>query len=218
MIARIMFCLSIIFMFPMISISQPHDDTKPILGFTTQHAAEQRSLENAFDATLKPDSLRAWMKHLSARPHHVGSPYDKENAEFLASQFRSWGYETAIEEFQVLFPTPKTRILEMISPTTYVAKLTEPPVEGDTTSYQSNEQLPPYNAYSIDGDVTGNLVYVNYGIPKDYEELERRGIDVKGKIVISRRENNDPFALHQIIFALQEFVFRKVEYIFGSLT
>lgn len=186
MMVRSIFSVLIIFMMPLISNGQSREGTKPLLGFTQSHAAEQYSLETGFDAMLKPDSLRTWMKHLSARPHHVGSPYDKENAEFLASEFRSWGYETAIEDFQVLFPTPKTRVLEMISPTTYVAKLQEPPVVGDTTSYQTDEQLPPYNAYSIDGDVTGNLVYVNYGIPTDYEELERLGIDVKGKIVISR--------------------------------
>jgi len=127
-----------------------------------------------------------WKKVLSARPHHLGSPYDKENAEFIASQFKSWGFDTKIEEFQVLFPTPKTRIVQMTTPERFTLKLNEPPIIGDETSGQQKEQLPTYNAYSIDGDVSGPLVYVNYGTPADYEELERRGIDVKGKIVISR--------------------------------
>jgi N-acetylated-alpha-linked acidic dipeptidase len=126
------------------------------------------------------------MKRLTARPHHLGSAYNKENADFIASQFRSWGYETKIEEFHVLFPTPKTRLVEMTAPERFTMKLQEPRVEGDATSGQHDEQLPSYNAYSIDGDVTGPLVYVNYGTPADYEELDRRGIDVKGKIVISR--------------------------------
>jgi len=126
------------------------------------------------------------MKRLSARPHHLGSKYGKENAEFIASQFKAWGFDTKIEEFEVLFPSPKTRIVEMTAPEKFVLKLNEPPVKGDETSIQQKEQLPTYNAYSIDGDVSGPLVYVNYGTPADYEELERRGIDVKGKIVISR--------------------------------
>jgi N-acetylated-alpha-linked acidic dipeptidase len=158
----------------------------PLLGFSDARAAEQRALEARFDSFLNAANLRDWMKRLSARPHHVGSPYGKENAEFMAGLFRSWGYQTRIEEFRVLFPTPKVRLLEMEAPARYTATLSEPPIPEDSTSGQTAEQLPVYNAYSIDGDVTGELVYVNFGVPKDYEELERRGIDVKGKIVIAR--------------------------------
>ncbi len=143
-------------------------------------------LESSFDNGLSADSLRAWMKILSARPHHAGSAYGKENAEFIAGKFRSWGFETEIERFDVLFPVPESRSLEMLEPSRFTAKLAEPPLEADATSGQSSEQLPTYNAYSADGDVTGELVYVNYGIPDDYTELERRGIDVRGKIVIAR--------------------------------
>ena len=160
--------------------------TAPLLGFSEERAAAQRELETRFDSHLKADNLREWMKRMSARPHHVGSPHGKENAEFMAGLFRSWGYDTRIEEFQVLFPTPKTRLVEMVGPTRFTAQLSEPAMPGDSTSGQKDEQLPTYNAYSIDGDVTGDLVYVNYGVPADYEELERRGIDVKGKIVIAR--------------------------------
>lgn len=161
-------------------------DNKPILGFSREGADRQRELESRFDSQLKKENLREWMKRLTARPHHLGSAYGKENAEFLASLFRSWGYETEIERFDVLFPTPKTRLLEMIAPEKFTARLAEPPVDSDPTSSQTAEQLPVYNAYSVDGDVTGQLVYVNYGIPKDYEALAERGIDVRGKIVIAR--------------------------------
>jgi N-acetylated-alpha-linked acidic dipeptidase len=159
---------------------------KSILGFSEKQAAEQFALESKFDSQLKAENLRNWMERLSARPHHTGSPYDKENAEFMAQLFKSWGYQTEIETFHVLFPTPKNRVLEMIEPEKYTAELTEPEIPEDKTSGQQKEQLPTYNAFSRDGDVTGELVYVNYGIPKDYEELELRGIDVKGKIVIAR--------------------------------
>jgi N-acetylated-alpha-linked acidic dipeptidase len=157
-----------------------------LLGFVDERASAQRALESRFDAALKPEDLREWMRRLSARPHPVGSPFGKEVAEFVAAQFRGWGYDTRIETFQVLFPTPVTRSLEMVAPSTHVARLSEPRLAEDATSGQAAEQLPVYNAYSTDGDVSGDLVYVNYGVPRDYEELERRGIDVKGKIVIAR--------------------------------
>lgn len=157
-----------------------------MLGFSAASTQSQAALESRFDAALRAENLRDWMKRLSARPHHLGSRYNKENADFIAAQFRSWGYDTKLEEFHVLFPTPKTRIVEMTSPETFKLKLREPELKEDATSGQLSEQLPSYNAYSIDGDVTAPLVYVNYGVPADYEELERRGIDVKGKIVIAR--------------------------------
>ncbi len=126
------------------------------------------------------------MKLLSAHPHHVGSPYDKQNADWLAAKFKEWGWDVRVETFQVLFPTPAERTVELVAPTHFVAKLAEPPLPEDPTSNQQAEQLPPYNAYSIDGDVTAPLIYVNYGVPADYEQLDRMGISVKGAIVIAR--------------------------------
>jgi N-acetylated-alpha-linked acidic dipeptidase len=161
-------------------------DDGPLIGFGTDSAAAQRALESRFDASLKADDLRAWMAELAAHPHHVGSPWDQHNAEFLAGLFRSFGFDTRIEEFSVLFPTPTTRLLELVAPHPFHAALAEPPVAGDATSGQTGEQLPTYNAYSIDGDVTGELVYVNHGVPDDYDELALHGIDVRGKIVIAR--------------------------------
>ncbi|HYO74875.1 MAG TPA: PA domain-containing protein, partial [Thermoanaerobaculia bacterium] len=157
---------------------------KPIYGFA--EPAKQQALEARFDEKLNRENLRAWMKRMTARPHHVGSPYGKENAELIASLFRSWGYDTAIERFDVLFPTPKTRVVELIAPERFTLRLNEPALAEDATSNQADEMLPPYNAYSADGEVTGELVYVNYGVPADYDELARRGIDVRGKIVIAR--------------------------------
>lgn len=167
-------------------LAQTTSPVKNLMGFSQGAGDVQRSLEAKFDSYLNPDNQRQWMKRLSARPHFLGSPYNKENAEFIAAQFKSWGYQTTIEEFDVLFPSPKTRIVQMTAPTRYTLKLNEPPLKEDSTSTQQREQLPTYNAYSIDGDVTGPLVYVNYGTPADYDELDKRGIEVKGKIVISR--------------------------------
>jgi N-acetylated-alpha-linked acidic dipeptidase len=171
--------------FAFVAQAAPPDD-QPLLGFERAGATEERALEARFDAALNRDDMRAWMKRLTARPHHIGSPYDKENAEFLVGLYRSWGFDAQIEEFSVLFPTPKTRVLELVAPEKYTARLREPALPEDHTSNQTSEQLPVYNAYSIDGDVTAPLVYVNYGVPKDYETLAEHGIDVKGKIVIAR--------------------------------
>lgn len=148
--------------------------------------AQTRDWEKEFRAIPDPKLMRAYMGRLSARPHHLGSPYDKDNAEWMLAQYQEWGLEARIETFNVLFPTPKERVVEMIAPTKFVLKLQEPALAADPASMQQSEQLPSYNAYSIDGEVTAPLVYVNYGIPADYEELERLGISVKGCIVIAR--------------------------------
>jgi N-acetylated-alpha-linked acidic dipeptidase len=142
--------------------------------------------EKRFRDIPNPDSLRAYMKRLSARPHHLGSVYDKDNAEWILSKFKKWGLPARIEAFEVLFPSPKERLVELVAPTQFVAKLQEPTLAEDPTSSQVDEQLRTYNAYSADGDVTAELVFVNYGIPSDYEYLERLGISVSGKIVIAK--------------------------------
>jgi N-acetylated-alpha-linked acidic dipeptidase len=159
-------------------------------GYTPQASAAEQTWEEKFRSLPSPENLRSDMEHLTARPHAVGSPFDKENAEWIESKFRDWGFDTHIETFYVLFPTPKDRKLELIEPQKFTAKLAEPPIAVDPTSNQQSEQLPTYNAYSIDGDVTGPLVYVNYGSREDYDELERMGVSVKGAIVIARYGQN----------------------------
>ncbi len=161
-------------------------DGNAITGFAPQATGQQRDLETQFDKILDRGDLEQWMHRITAKPHHVGSPGSKEVAEFIAGLFKSWGYDTRIDTYYPLFPTPKTRVVEMVAPTQYKATLEEPPVEGDATTKIREGSLPVYNAYSGDGDVTGELVYVNYGIPDDYKKLREMGIDVKGKIVIAR--------------------------------
>jgi N-acetylated-alpha-linked acidic dipeptidase len=161
-----------------------------LAGYTAQSSSPEHEWEKKFQDGILPENLRENMRRMSARPHHVGSPYDKDNAEWILSKFKEWGFDAHIETFQVLFPTPKERIVELIAPTHFRAKLQEPPVSVDPTSSQTAEQLPTYNAYSIDGDVTAPLVYVNYGSREDYEQLDRLGISVKGAIVIARYGEN----------------------------
>ena len=159
---------------------------KALTGYTTESSRNEQQWEQKFRAIPEPEQLRENMRRLSAFPHHVGSAYDKDNAEWMLSKFKSWGFDAEIESFDVLFPTPKERVVELIAPTKYRARLEESPVPGDPTSSQTQQQLPTYNAYSADGDVTGPLVYVNYGMRDDYEQLDRMGISVRGAIVIAR--------------------------------
>jgi len=159
-------------------------DSSP--GFGENLSNEQFQLEKQFDDMLRAGNIRDWMKRLAARPQHLGSPYRKENAEFIRAQFQEWGFDARIETFDVLFPTPKIRILEMAEPVSFRASLDFPSLKNGPAQAKREEILPSYNAYSIDGDVTAPLVYVNYGTMEDYAELERLGIDVKGMIVIAR--------------------------------
>jgi len=161
-------------------------DAPTLAGFSADSAHTEREVETKFRAVPDRANLRQYMQRLSAHPHHVGSPYDKDNAEWMLAKFKDWGWDAKIENYYVLFPTPKERVLELTEPSRFKAKLQEPPVSGDPTSSQQDEQLPSYNAYSIDGDVTAPLVYVNYGAQDDYKELERLGVSVKGAIVIAR--------------------------------
>ena len=156
-----------------------------LFGFGAADGTRELALEQRFDAALDPADLRAWLKTLSAEANHVGAPHDKANAEYVRALFRQWGWDAHIEEFEVLYPTLKQHSLELVAPTRFTASLKEPAVEGDATSTRT-DGLPPYNEYGADGDVTGDLVYLNYGMPEDYRALARRGIDAKGKIVIAR--------------------------------
>jgi N-acetylated-alpha-linked acidic dipeptidase len=170
----------------LVSAAEQAADRNP-LAFRPEDGARQLQRETSFDSFLDAKNLEKWMRQMTTRPHHAGSPKAKENAELIAGLFRSWGYETETEIFHVLFPTPKTRELQLLRPYPVTLSLTEQVVGSDAIAGALRaEALPPYNAYSSDGEAVGPLVYVNRGLPEDYELLERFGIDVKGKIVIAR--------------------------------
>ncbi len=157
-----------------------------MLGYSPAQARAERKWEEKFRALPDAANLRESMRLLAAHPHPLGSARDKTNAAWILARFKEWGWDAHIETFDVLFASPKERILEMIAPNRFTARLAEPPIAGDATAPLTDEVLPPYNAYSADGDVTGPLVYVNDGGPRDYEELERMGVSVKGAVVIAR--------------------------------
>jgi N-acetylated-alpha-linked acidic dipeptidase len=157
-----------------------------LLGFTVEQSAKERALEDRFDADLNADELREWLHRMAAEPNQVGSPHDRANAEFMLQKFREWGWDAELETFYVLYPTPKKQGLELVAPHHFTASLVEPAVAGDETSTRTRDALPAYNVYGADGDVTGDLVFVNYGMSDDYKELARHALSVKGKVVIAR--------------------------------
>jgi len=170
---------------PKINKSVPNIDLVSTFDVSLDREA-QKKLESQFDTSLNPQNLDEWMKHMSSKPHHVGSPWSKQNAEYIAKHFKSWGFETKIETFEVMVPFPKLMKLELVYPNKVSLQLKEPAFKEDGTSGITKDLLPGYNAFSADGNVTAELVFVNYGIPGDYEELARLGIDVKGKIVLAK--------------------------------
>jgi N-acetylated-alpha-linked acidic dipeptidase len=170
----------------MVVVCSTATHSQKLMGFSDTHAKSQLEWEKKFDAGLNAKNLDTWMQFLTSHPHHVGSQQGRANADYMLNLFRSWGYQAELAEYHVLFPTPKTRVLELLGSKPYKAKLEEPALKEDKTSGQKAEQLPSYNAYSADGDVTAELVFVNRGIPADYDELERMGVSVKGKIVIAK--------------------------------
>ncbi|MDX1481228.1 MAG: transferrin receptor-like dimerization domain-containing protein [Woeseiaceae bacterium] len=157
-----------------------------LLGYGTDASEAQRALESRFDAGLNAEEMDAWLRRLSSKPHHVGSAAGREVVDFTAELFESWGYDVEIAEYEILLPTPVTRELELVAPTQYTATLTEDSLPEDPSTSERGDLLPPYNAFSPDGEVEGELVFVNYGIPEDYDILERHGIDVEGKIAIAK--------------------------------
>ena len=156
-----------------------------ISGFANAAVQPQLSTEKQFDQHLSAANIGNTIKQLSSRPHHIGSAGGKAVADTIYNRFKAYGWDVRIDTYHVLFPTPKTRLLEMTAPTTYKALLKEPALKEDATSNQQ-DQLPTYNAWSADGDVTAGLIFVNYGLPEDYEMLDRMGVSVKGKIVIAK--------------------------------
>jgi N-acetylated-alpha-linked acidic dipeptidase len=161
-------------------------NAETFIGFSDEGTALQKQIESDYDKNINAVEMDEWMRYLSKEPHHVGSEAGKKNAKYIADLFNSWGFKVEIEEYHVLIPTPLVRELNLISPSTYKATLTEESLIEDPSTFVRESLLPPYNAFSIDGEVEGELVFVNYGMPQDYEILERYGIDVEGKIAIAK--------------------------------
>ena len=186
-LVRIFFAVSVLVSWSLSAMAQQAaNPSSSYPGFTSQSSQTEQKWEQRFRSIPEPGRIHASMVKLAGRPHNVGSAYQRQNAEWLVARYKEWGWDAHIEQFDVLYPTPKIRVLELVAPTQFKAKLEEPPLPEDPYTKDTSTQLPGYNIYSADGDVTGPLIYANYGMPEDYDELQRNGISVKGAIVITR--------------------------------
>jgi N-acetylated-alpha-linked acidic dipeptidase len=167
---HVLFCLFLTF---------PAFCQAPIRGFGNDQWKSEHEREDKATAIPQRERMKIYMERMASKPHHAGSAGSRAVAEYALGLFKEWGFDAQIEAFEALLPYPTSRSLEMTEPVRFRALLKESAVE-------DKEQLPTFNAYSATGDVTAPLVYVNYGVPEDYEVLAKLGIDVRGKIVIAR--------------------------------
>src|SRR5689334_17848434 len=179
------------FLFTSVVLSQVPADNRPLDGFTAERAAAERRWEEQFRAVPSPASAREHLRRLTLEPHVAGTKEDYATAIYVRDHLRSYGLKAELREYQVWmnYPTAPT-VLELIT-TAHRQRLEtrEAIVPGDPTS--SNPKITPlFNGYSASGDVTAPVVYANYGLPNDYEDLQKAGVDVKGKIVIVRYGNS----------------------------
>jgi N-acetylated-alpha-linked acidic dipeptidase len=171
--------------FSALLLTVPLYSQAPIRGFPPDQWKAEHEREAKAHAIPQPERIRTYMERMSAKPHHAGSPGSRAVAEYALAQIKEWGLDARIESFEALLPYPTARTLEMTAPIHFRAAIKEPAIAEDPNSSDAG-QLPTFNAYSASGDVTAPLVYVNYGVPEDYEWLKQQGIDVRGKIVIAR--------------------------------
>ena len=162
----------------------PTDAQSPGLrGFPDDAVAAQRQREEQFRKVPESARLKEYMEAIAHTPHVAGQPSSKRVADYALAKFKSWGLNAQIEEFEAMMPWPLETSVELVAPEKYALKIKEPVLPEDP---DSGDQTPLYNAYSGDGDVTGDVVYVNYGMPGDYAKLDELKISVKGKIVLAR--------------------------------
>jgi N-acetylated-alpha-linked acidic dipeptidase len=164
---------------------EPAAQSGAIRGFPADAVAAERQREEQFRKVPDSARLKEYMLAMAGEPHVAGRPASRKVAEYALGQFKSWGLDAKIESFEAMMPWPTERIVEMVAPTHTTMSLKEPVLPEDPDSGDA-DSTPVFNAYSADGEATGEVVYVNYGMPDDYEKLKALGVDVKGKVVLAR--------------------------------
>src|SRR5688572_14011463 len=169
----------------LISTGRVDGQTPALRGFPDDAARAERTREAQFRAVPDSARLREYMLAMAGEPHVAGQPGSRRVADYALEKFRSWGLKASLESFEALMPWPVERVLEVVAPIKHTLPIAEPVLADDPDS-GDRDSTPTFNAYSSDGDVTADVVYVNYGMPADYEQLKQLGVDVAGKIVIAR--------------------------------
>ena len=173
----------LVVIFSLASTIDPAAQSKAIRGFPDDAVAAERQREDQFRKIPESARLKEYMEAMAGEPHVAGQPSSKRVADYALAKFKSFGLDANLEEFEAMMPWPIETSVEVVGPEKYVLRVKEPVLPEDP---DSGDQTPLYNAYSGDGNVTGEVIYVNYGMPADYERLKQLNVSVKGKIVIAR--------------------------------
>ncbi len=174
-------------LFPNVSKAQDAASAKPTNVFGYTDFAKEAGIEEKFLAV--PDAKLAGeeLKTLTAEPHIASSPEDHKTAEYVAQKFRAAGLDTEIVPYRVLMNQPKVVKVEAfdVAGKQLMSGPTPEHVGGDPFENDPRVVMP-FNGSSGSGDVTGDVVYANYGRLEDYDELAKQHIDLHGKIVLVR--------------------------------
>src|SRR5271170_3133129 len=167
------------------TLSSGAGENNAIGGFFPARVAPERELEKKLQAI--PDAAHAEnnLRHLTAEPHMAGTEASHRVAEWLRDQYRSFGFDAEIVSYSVWLPQPREVRLELTAPEIKRLATPEQPFEADEDTYDPRAVVG-FNAYSPSAEVSGPVVYVNYGMPEDYRALDSLGVSVEGKIALAR--------------------------------
>ena len=165
-------------------VAHPCGAQQTLAGYSPASAARERAVEA--DAIRRPDPSRAaaHSRVLSQETHVAGTAAQARTRDYVIAQMKAWGLETEIRSYDIWMPHATEVRLWRVAPDTLQLNLVEPPVPNDPAS--ALPQYPTVNGYSGQGDVTGEVVYVNYGLIEDYAQLDSLGVSVRGKIAVAR--------------------------------
>ncbi len=156
-----------------------------VTGFTRANGDRQRQLERAAASVPAPDRAAAHSRVLSSEPHVAGTPAQARTRDYVIDQMKALGMETEVRAYDIWMPHPTSVRAWRLDGDAKELDLREGALAGDSTLGTTGE-VPPINGYAGSGDVTGDVVFVNYGLIEDYEQLKAMGVSVRGKIAIAR--------------------------------
>ncbi|MDF2157802.1 M28 family peptidase [Algoriphagus sp. CAU 1675] len=159
-------------------------------GFLTKNQEKQKSIESTFLQSVNFDRFKVHLKEITKNPHIAGTPENELVQQYMAKIMEDAGMDVKLYPYDVYLPNdPGESHLEIVSPVKMTLSQQEAILEEDPFSSDPRLHLG-FNAFSGSGDVTAEVVYVNYGTREDFEKLAEMGVDLNGKVVIARYGGN----------------------------
>jgi N-acetylated-alpha-linked acidic dipeptidase len=146
-------------------------------GFSRAGTDRQGTYEQRFQRELSAAAIRRTSRELSRRPRVTGTAGLSRAVRYSVKRLRSYGLDVSTPTYRVYASRPRAVAVTITAPSTRRLADREPGFD---------DVVAGYNAYSPSGDVSGEVVYANRGLPGDFAELERLGVDVRGRIVLMR--------------------------------